>query len=73
MPGDKIGHKVAHGGQTPCEEVFATGFTRLRLQASGVAKKIGRDKECAACMCVKVFEHMHGSSVQPTHVCMCVH
>ena len=33
MPGDKIGHKVAHGGRTPCEEVFATDFARSSASA----------------------------------------
>lgn len=32
-PGDKIGHKVAHDGRTPCRAIFATGFTRFGVQA----------------------------------------
>jgi hypothetical protein len=45
MPGDKIGHKVAHGGRTLCEEVFTTSFARSSASV-GIHEEIGRRSDC---------------------------
>jgi hypothetical protein len=88
MPGDKIGYKVAQGGRTPCEEVFATDFARssAKVQVPGFAKKADRGKEQAALQYIwycsmqpmrKVHVHALGwktwSSKLACELCVCVH
>lgn len=61
MPGDKIGHKVAHGGRTPCE-VFAMGFTRSSVQASD-----SRRNQKGLCKCIAGT--VNGLAVGSIHAC----